>query len=393
MKVSLIGSGCGSGTLTAEARAAIDNADLLLGSKRLLEEHAAGKTCLPAVSADDLCHKISESGCEKAAVLFSGDSGFFSGARGLLPLLNEADAVLLPGISSVQVLAARLGRLWQDWALFSAHGTDCDPVSAVCGGKPAFFLTGGKLGPAELCRELRDAGLGSLPVTVGECLGSPEERIRRGSADSFSEEIFPALSVMLAEAAPGRERRAPGFPDELFERREHIPMTKQEVRAVALAKLAVGPSDLCWDIGTGTGSVAIELAMQCRKVFGIERSPEALTLAERNRVRLGAWNLHLTEGCAPEALAGLPAPDAVFLGGSGGRMEEILKAVHSANPGARVCVSAIALESLHTALTVLEELGYETNVTELSVSRSRNTAALHMMLAQNPVFLILGRQR
>ena len=201
---------------------------------------------------------------------------------------------------------------------------------------------------------------------------------------------FAPLSVLLVEPAPRPEKRAPGLPDSSFQRAEKVPMTKQEIRAAALSKLAVKPTDICWDIGAGTGSVAIELALQAKAVYGVERNADALKIAEENRRALGAWNLHLIEGAAPEALDGLPAPDAVFVGGSGGRLREILEKIHAANPSVRICVSAIALETLHTACAVLREKGYETEVCQIAVSRGRNAGDLTLMLAQNPVWLITG---
>ena len=122
----------------------------------------------------------------------------------------------------------------------------------------------------------------------------------------------------------------------------------------------------------------------------MERSKTALAAAEENRRRLGAWKLRLIPGEAPEAFSDLPAPDAVFVGGSGGKLEAILRAVHSANPKARICVSAVTLESLHNSISVLRALGYQTEVTQLSVSRSRGAGESTMMLALNSVYLIVG---
>ena len=388
MTVTLIGCGCGE--LTADARAAIERAELLIGSKRLLDAYGAGHESVEAVTAAEITAAIKNADARSIAVLFSGDPGFYSGARLLLPLLSGCDARVLPGISSAQLFAARLKQPWQDWRLCSAHGTDCDAVAEVCHGRPVFFLTGGKLGPAELCQSLTDAGLGFLKIFVGEDLGAAAERLTEGTAAELAALGFSPLSVMLAEPAPRPKRRAPGLPDSAFLRADKIPMTKQEVRAAALSKLAVGPEELCWDIGAGTGSVSVELALQCRAVWGIERAEAALALAERNRVKHGAWNLRLVKGEAPAALAGLPAPDAVFVGGSGGHLREILEAVHAANPKARMCVSAVTLEGLHNAYTVLKELGYQAEVTQLSVSRSRAAGDLTLLLAQNPVFLITG---
>jgi len=388
MTITLIGCGCGD--LTEAARAAIDRAGLLIGSRRLLEQYGAGRPQIEAVTADAVTAAIQSADAGQIVVFFSGDSGFYSGARLLLPRLKDYDVRVIPGVSSVQLFASRLGRPWQDWLLCSAHGTDCDVLSAVCQGRPAFFLTGGKNSPAALCRELRDAGLGFLQVSIGEDLGTAQERVTVGSAAELAEWNYSPLAVLLVEPAPRPPRRAPGLPDGDFLRAEKIPMTKQEVRAAALSKLAVGPEDVCWDIGAGTGSVSVELALQCRAVWGVEREDAALAVAAENRIRHGAWNLRLVKGEAPDAIAGLPKPDAVFVGGSGGKLAEILHTVHAANPAARICAAAITLESVHQAYTTLRELGYALDVTQLSVSRGRAAGGLTLMLAQNPVFLITG---
>lgn len=378
MKVTLIGTGCGP--------APDIRVDYVVGAARLLEGCSVRHDA--ATRAEDILALLLGSGCKDCAVLYSGDTGFYSGARTLLPLLAERgiEAEVRPGLSSVQVLAARLGRPWQDWILCSAHGTDCDPVAAVCRGKPAFFLTGGPDGPAELCRELVRAGLGELPVTVGESLGFEEEQIAQMTVSQCAEKTFAPLNVLLCEPAPRYPRRVPGIPDGEFLRAEGVPMTKREVRAAILSHLSVGAEDICWDVGAGSGSVSVELALQCRAVWAVERKPEALALARSNREKFGAWNLRLTEGTAPAALGRFPAPNAVFVGGSGGKLPEILQAVRRANPRARVCVSAISLETLHAAMAELRD----PEVTQISVSRSRPAGQLHLLLAQNPVFLITG---
>ena len=388
MTVTLIGCGCGS--LTCDARAAIDSAELVIGSSRLLKEYGDGKQQTEAVTVPAIKAAIEGAVCEKICVLYSGDSGFYSGARLLLPELEGYYVRVLPGVSSVQAFAARLKRPWQDWLLRSAHGVECDAVAAVCQGRPAFFLTGGKAGPAEICRELTDAGLGFLKVYIGEDLGTAYERITEGTAAAFSAGDFSLLSVLLAEPAPRYPRRVSGIPDTAFLRAEKVPMTKREIRAAILAELAVTPEDVCWDIGTGTGSAAIELALSCRAVYSVEREGAALDIAAQNRERFGAWNLRLVKGEAPAAILELPKPDAVFVGGSNGKLDEIVNVIHAANPDARICVSAITIEGLHNSYTALRELGYETEVTQLSVSRSKPAGGLTLMLAQNPVWLITG---
>ena len=170
-------------------------------------------------------------------------------------------------------------------------------------------------------------------------------------------------------------------------------MTKQEVRAAALALLAPRPGDCLWDLGAGTGSVSVELALAAPEgqVYAVERNADAQALILENRRKFGLHNLTLISGAAPEALAGLPAPDRVFVGGTGGHMAETLAAVHTANPAARVVISAIAIESLSAALAALQAQGFEAiQVSQISVCRSRPAGGLHLMMAQNPVYLISG---
>ena len=164
----------------------IDSAELLIGSKRLLGEYGNGKPQIEAVTASAVKNAIRNTDAENICVLYSGDSGFYSGARLLLPELAECDVCLLPGISSVQHFAAQLKRPWQDWLLCSAHGVDCDAVAAVCQGRPTFFLTGGKTGPAAICRELTEVGLGFLKAYAGDDLGTERERITAGAAAEFA---------------------------------------------------------------------------------------------------------------------------------------------------------------------------------------------------------------
>lgn len=395
MRVTLASLGGGwENTMTAECAAALKSAGCILGAQRLLEHLPQGCTDnrIAAVKPQELLDGILRQSCD-CAVVYSGDAGFYSGARGLLPLLEERQipARVLPGVSSVQLLSARLARPWQDWNLVSAHGTDCDPVAAVSAGRPAFFLTGGALGPGEICRRLTQAGLGALPVTVGENLSAPEERVISGTAAELAGRGFPSLSVLLAEAAPRYGPRCPGIPDGEFIRGD-VPMTKQEVRSAALAKLAVRPADTLWDVGAGTGSVSVELALAAPqgRVFAVECEQDACALISENKQKFSAWNLQLVEGRAPQALRDLPAPDGVFLGGTKGELDAIVGAALDKNPNARICVSAIALETLSAATAALTGRGLEAQVTQIAVSRTKPAGRLHLLMANNPTFLIAG---
>lgn len=396
MNVTLIGMGSGQPeNLTLQGLAALRQADLILGARRLLAVLPAGCTenRAAAYRPDEVAELLQTSGAENAVLVYSGDTGFYSGASAMMEKLEALGvrARVLPGLSSIQLLAAALGRPWQGWNLVSAHGRICDPVAECMQGRPTFFLTGGSEDPATLCAQLAAEGFGDVQAVVGQCLGTPEEKIFRGSVKELAAGRFNSLSVLLVEAAEVLPRRAPGLPDEAFERGD-VPMTKQEVRAAVLAKLAVRPEDILWDVGAGTGSVSVELALAAPRgrVYAVECRPEGCALIKANREKFRTRNLVLVEGLAPAALSDLPAPDAVFIGGSKGSLAAIVDAALDKNPDARICVSAIALESLSAAVAALTAKGRTVQVSQIAVSRAKAMGGLHLMMAQNPIYLITG---
>ena len=396
MNVTLIGMGSGQPeNLTLQGLAALRQADLILGARRLLAVLPAGCTenRAAAYRPDEVAELLQTSGAENAVLVYSGDTGFYSGASSMLEKLEALGvrARVLPGLSSIQLLAAALGRPWQEWNLVSAHGRTCDPVAECMQGRPTFFLTGGSEDPATLCAQLAAEGFGDVQGVVGQCLGTPEEKLFRGSVKELAAGRFNSLSVLLVEAAEVLPRRAPGLPDEAFERGD-VPMTKQEVRASVLAKLAVRPEDILWDVGAGTGSVSVELALAAPRgrVYAVECRPEGCALIKANREKFRTRNLVLVEGLAPAALSDLPAPDAVFIGGSKGSLAAIVDAALDKNPDARICVSAIALETLSAAVAALTAKGRTVQVSQIAVSRAKAVGGLHLMMAQNPIYLITG---
>lgn len=396
MNVTLIGMGSGQPeNLTLQGLAALRQADLILGARRLLAVLPAGCTenRAAAYRPDEVAELLQTSGAENAVLVYSGDTGFYSGASSMMEKLEALGvrARVLPGLSSIQLLAAALGRPWQGWNLVSAHGRICDPVAECMQGRPTFFLTGGSEDPATLCAQLTAEGFGDVQAVVGQCLGTPEEKLFRGSVKELAAGRFNSLSVLLVEAAEVLPRRAPGLPDEAFERGD-VPMTKQEVRAAVLAKLAVRPEDILWDVGAGTGSVSVELALAAPRgrVYAVECRPEGCALIKANREKFRTRNLVLVEGLAPAALSDLPAPDAVFIGGSKGSLAAIVDAALDKNPDARICVSAIALESLSAAVAALTAKGRTVQVSQIAVSRAKAVGGLHLMMAQNPIYLITG---
>ena len=395
MRITLVGMGSGTyAGLTVAGAQAVRRAGYIIGARRLLD--ALPDDCAPDRAAlyktDEIIVLLREKQGVETVVLFSGDTGFYSGAPALCRALDAAGLAYTvePGVSSVQLLAAALGRPWQDWRLVSAHGCDCDAAAQCRAGQPTFFLTGGRETPATLCARLAEAGYGDAAATVGENLGTAAQRLVPGTVAALAQQQFAPLSVLLVERCPAPLRRTPGLPDEAFIRGK-TPMTKQEVRAAVLAKLAVQSGDTLWDVGAGTGSVSVEMALAAPwgRVFAAECDADACELIRANRTKFGVHNLHLTEGRAPEALADWPAPDAVFIGGSKGNLRTIVDAALAANPDARLCISAIALETLQEAVAALTAHGLAAQVTQIAVSRTKAAGSLHLLMANNPIFLVV----
>ena len=392
MKVYLIGVGMGNpDTLTLAARRAIDACPVLIGASRLLEPWREGHTCVPLIAAADIALQIRREGRD-TAVLLSGDTGFYSGAKRLWGLLEDHEVETIPGISSLSYFCARLKTSWQDVHLVSAHGRSHNAVGEIQSHERTFVLTGGATKAEDVCAELTRRGLGTVRVSVGEKLSYPDERIVTGTAAELAEETFADLSVLLAEnpRPVARPWNSPGLPDGVF-RRGEVPMTKEEVRAVSVCKLRLQSHHVVWDVGAGTGSVSLECALACPagRVYAIEKNPAAAALLEENKARLGAYHLTVVSGAAPEVLRDLPAPDRVFLGGTSGSLEEILTLVFEKNPAARVVCTAVTLETVGEAARLFASLE-EADMVQLSVTRTRTAGRYHLMDAQNPVWIFSG---
>ena len=404
-KVTIIGAGPGNPDLLSRAALdAIDIADVVIGAHRAL----AGIDVPPDVvrcelvkTADIVAALTDAASWQRAVVVMTGDVGLFSGARRLVEALSgdaQMDVRVIPGISSASYLAARLARPWQDWRFVSAHGVVCDIVAEAERAGELFLATSGGEDPSRLSGELVHAGFGDARVTVAERLSYPDERITCATASEIAGQTFDDLNVMLIEFAGGvASSRWPyassGIPDELFIRGD-VPMTKQEVRAVALAKLRLTATDTVWDVGAGTGSVSIEAALVARagSVWSVERNAAGVRLIRENADAFGCGNVHAVPGVAPDALAKLPVPDAVFVGGSAGELPSIVEAALEKNSQVRLCVPCVTVETLTEACALLSGSrfkGFE--ACQVSAARAEAVGSHHLMKAQNPVFLVSAR--
>lgn len=392
-RVAIVGIGPGSGsTLTGEAREALSRAGCLIGAARMLEAAAApGQTVHAAIAPEDIRDFIAahpEYG--SFAVVMSGDTGFFSGTKKLLPLLSGCRVTVVPGISSLVYLCARLGTSYEDVCPVTLHGRNEPLMLPLSQGKRCFVLVGGENGMGALCAALTENGLGETRVSVGERLSYPDERITCGTARELSEKHFESLAAALMEYPGEPLPVTAGLPDEAFSRAESVPMTKSEIRAVCLSRLALREDSVAWDVGAGTGSVTVEMAMAARRghIYAVERKDAACDILRENCRRFHTDNVTLVPGTAPEACRELPMPTHAFLGGTSGGMKEIIALLLEKNPRVRIVASAVTLESVAELTECAKAFPFrETETVCVTAARSRKAGAYHLMTGQNPVYI------
>ena len=389
-EINIIGMGMSEKTLTAEALALIADADILIGAKRLINEFSElNKPSYNAYLSNDILEIIEKTDAEKIAILVSGDVGFYSAAEKLTETLKEYSPNLIAGISSVSYFFAKCSLPWKDANLISCHGLDTNIVSSVRRNRFTFALTGKNI--PELQKELVKYGFGDLKVWIGENLGSDEESIQKSKISDLDGKEFSSLTVLIIENPDFDSRIRTGIPDEEFIRGK-VPMTKSEVRAVCLSKLALSPTDIAYDIGCGTGSVTIEMAFSAYdgKVYAFDKNEEAIALLEQNCQKFHLDNVEAICGLAPECLKDLPVPDVAFIGGSSGNMDEIVSYLYGINDKMRFVITAVTLENAMAGLDSLKNVGINGDIVQVAVSKGRQIGDLHMLMAQNPIFIISG---
>ena len=396
-KIVLIGMGPGSADmLTIEAQQALDRADAVIGAASVVGALHARKLCFNEYIPAKV-HQVLEThpSVRYAAVVFRGDTGFFSGATEMIKEFADEDITVIPGISSLGALSARLGVSWDNAALISLHGRRSNFVDAVVRNKKVFFLTGGENTPSAVCRKLMEYGLGEIPCTVGERLSYPDEKITRGSAATVSEGEYDPLSVMFIENPWASEAVRAGIDDSEFLRGD-VPMTKSEVRAISMAKLALQADSVVYDIGAGTGSVSVACALSAYKgqVFAIEKEPDAVELIKKNRLKFRADNINVISGPAPDSLKDLPAPTHAFIGGAGGNLRSILKVLMDKNPDVRIVMNTVTLESQSEAFACAKEYNFDDfEAVSVNISRTKKAGSYNLMSAQNPVTVFVMQKR
>lgn len=400
--VALVGTGMGNGDmLTGEAKMAIEYADVIIGSSRVIETfRESGKLCYAEYRPDEIVKMIKEHPEYKSwVVVLSGDTGFYSGAKKLFGLLREEgiQAGCVPGIASIVYLAAKLGVSWEDAALRSIHGRRQNIVYAIDHNEKTFVLMDKKSAEG-FCEAMRTYAFDDVACYIGSRLSYGDERILvRKGCEVTPEDIGELATVLVTNPHPKR-RASVHLRDEEFIRDfgdVRVPMTKEEVRAVSMAKLGLTTDSVFYDIGAGSGSISVEAALHSEniRVYAIEQRKEACELIGRNKRKFRTDQVKVIYGKAPEAMEGLEMPTHAFIGGSSGNLMEIICKLKEKNPDVTLVINAISMETIgEVMMAVKKGLLVNPEMVQLNVSKARALGDYHMMMGQNPIYIITERK-
>lgn len=409
-QILLAGIGMGhKSSMTVEVQNAIREADILLGAERMIVDYEPRVEKKPYYLAKQIVPYIKEmlrqKEVQKIIILFSGDSGFYSGCKKLICALNQEitdgsiEAVLrvLPGISSISYLAACLGESYQDGVITSIHGKDTthprwksEVLEAVCANEKVFLLLSGSQDVKKLGALLTEANMEHCEIYLGYRLSYPDQWIQKRTPEECMElEEVGLYTCMIKNPYPVRKRLSYGTADSEF-LRDAVPMTKEEVREVSISKLKLHEQAVVYDVGSGSGSVAVEIAGISHniQVYAIERKPEAVSLIRKNQEKFHAYNMDIIEAYAPDGLESLPVPTHAFLGGTGGKLKEILDCLYRKNSHMRIVINAVTLETISEIREVLAHFPVtDESMIQLQVSRTRKAGSYHLIQAENPVWI------
>lgn len=397
--VTVVGMGDdGCAGLSSRAMNAIARAQVLVGGARHLSffSEFAGERIVLGAGLTAVLERVSALAEEQnVCVLASGDPLFFGVGSLIVKKLGAENVEIIPQPSSMQLAFARAGMKWDDATFVSLHGRALHGlVGRLRHHGKAAILTDEDNDPARIAEHLLEHGEADWKAWVCENLGGPDERVRAFSlGDLASLHDVGPLNVLLLVRTAGGWRKPPVIPflhEDAFAKR--IPkkglITKQEVRLLSLARMALRSDSIVWDVGAGSGSVAIEAALICRegRVYAVECDTEGVDLCRENVRAHGADNVTVVGGRAPAALEGLEPPDAVFVGGSKGSLEDIIDvSLKRLRPGGRLVINAITLETVSRAYRTFRARDVVPDVTLLQASRAVSLAGTLRYEALNPI--------
>lgn len=408
MEIILAGIGMGHvNGLTKEVERVISEADILLGAERMLNAVYSKAERHPFYQAEQVIpylHDIQSGSLfeenKKVVILFSGDSGFYSGCQPLYAALEKeitegrikASLRILPGISSIAYLASCIGESYHDAAVYSIHGKKLYNLAhRIKSRSKTFLITSGVKDINQLGELLTDAGMQKCEIITGYQLSYEEQRVERHTPLECMELKEEGLYTCFVKNPYATQRRLThGVADGQFIR-DRVPMTKEEIREVSICKLRLKEKAVVYDIGSGTGSIAIEIAgiSDDMQVYAVEQKHEAVLLIEKNKKKFELQNVTVVESRAPEGLTELPMATHAFIGGSGGRLKEILVSLRQMNPDMRVVVNAVSMETICEMREILsmDDMIKEEEIVQLQVSRAKKAGNYHLMQSENPVWI------
>ena len=398
-KIYLIGAGIeGWEGFGGKALEVISKAELLIGHQRLLDIFPDFKGEKRTFGDLSIMLDSLKTTDKLVVVLSSGDPNFFGIARFLLRNLPKDRIEIFPNVTSVQYAFSRIKEPWDDSIFVSVHGRELkSAIDRIIAADKAAVLTDNVNTPSALAKELINRGAEGYEVYLCEDLGLPTEKITRTDVKGLVDRPASALNILIMIKAwePTLENYPViGIDDEEYHTAKKL-ITKQEIRAITLAKLQLQNDLVMWDIGAGSGSVAIEAGnlMPNGKVFALEKNAQYVVFLRDNLKKFSARNVLLVEAFAPEGLDDLPDPDRVFIGGSGGMLEDIIDAVdRRLKPDGTIVLNAVTLDTLTKAVEFLEDHGYTVDVACVNVAKTRGLTEYKMFEAHNPVYVISARK-
>ncbi len=401
--VTLAGIGPGSSKMmTEDVKLAIADADVIFGAKRMLESVDCRCAKYPYYQSEQIIPVLDDMVQSsymdiKAVVLFSGDTGFYSGCRKMCEALEHCDRCevqVLPGISSIAMLAARLGTDWNEGKIISLHGVEMERwipeiIDSVKHNEKTFFIASG-VSDIKVLGRILDEVDGEYTVYLGYQLSYPQEKVLVLSATECSDVEAEGLYTGLILAKEPKPRYlVPALEDDFFIR-DQVPMTKESVRKLSVCQMNIKENDVVYDIGSGSGSIAVQVGALSPtvKVYALECDHKAVELTSQNVSKASLRNVAVIETMAPDGIDQLPAADVAFIGGSKGRIDEILRTLSEKNPAMRVVINAVSLETISQLQQILPKMTIKNLVVEqVAVSRVKQLGDYHMLSANNPVYV------
>ena len=375
------------------AQKLLASAELVVGGKRhlgLAEALIRGRTLAWPSPIGDAVPEIEKHRGRPVVVLASGDPFHYGVGDLLTRSIPASETLCLPNASAFSLAAARLGWSLQEVALVSLHGCALEGiVRHLQPGARILALSWDGETPAKLATFLGERGMGASSITVLEAMGGPHERVRSATATGFDLADVAPLNTIALQVVAGADAMvlplAPGLDDTLFEHDGQL--TKREVRAITVSALAPRQGELLWDVGLGAGSVAIEwlLCHPSLKAIGVESEPERAARAARNAAALGTPDLQIVQQRAPGAFAGLPAPDAIFLGGGLSNPNMLEAAWAALKPGGRLVANAVSIQSEARLIDYFQRYGGELVRLEVSKAGKAGTGGVFVWRAAAPI--------